>query len=150
MGMSSLLANNLKWWPRVLAIIYIAFISVFALNVFGPNFSFGALFVHLLPSAFLTICLVIAWKRELIGSVLFGSFAIAYVVMNFFQLEWAVFLIVGSPPLAVGVLFFAAALAKVDVELVEALDENGRKTGEVLTRETASAQGLRYGRIGGK
>jgi len=137
----------LKWLPRILAIIYIAFISIFALDVFGANFSFVALFMHLLPTFFLTICLLVAWRHELIGAVLFGSFAIAYVIVIFFRFEWKVFLIIGLPLLAIGALFFVAALAKIEIELVEVLDAAGEKTGEVVTKETAQAQGLLYKKI---
>lgn len=137
----------LKWLPRILASIYIAFISIFALDVFGADFSVVALFMHLLPTFFLTICLLVAWRRELIGAVLFGSFAVAYVVVTFRRFEWLAFLIIGLPLLVIGVLFFFSALAKIKIELVEIVDANGRRTGEVLTAETAKTKNLRYTKI---
>lgn len=139
--------QNFKWLPRILAMAYIAFISLFALDVFRPGFSFGALLTYLLPSVLLTICLIIAWRRELVGSVLFSSFAIAYVVVIFFRFAWESFLIIGLPLFVISALFFVSALAKIKIELVEIVDESGDKTGEVMTRETAHAQGLRYKKI---
>jgi len=62
----------LKWLPRVLMIIFIAFISIFALDVFGEYSGFEfivALLMHLIPSFILIIILVIAWKKETIISV---------------------------------------------------------------------------------
>jgi len=136
-----------KWLPRIWAMIYIVFISIFALDVFGADFSFVALFMHLLPSLFLTVCLLVAWRHELIGAILFCSFAITYVAVIFSRFEWTAFLIIVLPLLAISALFFVSALAKIKIELVAVLDATGKKTGEVATRETAEARGWRYKKV---
>src|SRR3989339_1244141 len=137
-------APILKWLPRILAMIYIVFISLFALDVFGQNFSFMGLFMHLLPSIFLTICLLVAWRHELVGAVLFGSFAIAYFIVISFHFSWMNFSIIGLPLFVIGALFFLSRLAKIDIELVEVLDAAGDKTGAVLTKNTAQDRGVCY------
>ena len=64
------------WLPRVLAALFIAFISMFALDVFqeggSPAHIATALLVHLLPSIVLLIALVLAWRWEWIGALVFG------------------------------------------------------------------------------
>jgi hypothetical protein len=59
------------WLPRVLVITFIAFLSLFALDVFDMPQWYLALFMHLIPSFILIILTVIAWKRPFVGGVLF-------------------------------------------------------------------------------
>ena len=62
------------WIPRILVIIFILFISLFSLDVFSEYSGlevFIALFMHLIPSFILIILLIIAWKWEKIGGILF-------------------------------------------------------------------------------
>lgn len=67
--------QKILWWtPRVLCIIAILFMSLFAFDVFSPGRTFwqnlGALLMHLLPSFVLVAILIFAWKWELIGGIL--------------------------------------------------------------------------------
>lgn len=68
-------AKFFYWSPRILCIIAILFISIFALDAFSPELTFwqqiGGFFIHLIPSFILIALLVLAWKKELIGGVLF-------------------------------------------------------------------------------
>lgn len=61
--------------PRILALGYILFLSLFALDVFIPGknliYYAVALFMHLIPNILLTILLIIAWRKEVLGGVLF-------------------------------------------------------------------------------
>ena len=63
------------WTPRVLCILAILFISLFALDAFSHGESFweqlGDFAIHLIPSFILLIILIIAWKWELIGGIAF-------------------------------------------------------------------------------
>jgi len=63
------------WFPRVLCILAILFVSLFALDAFSSDESFwgqiGDFLVHLIPSFILTAVLILAWKRELIGGIIF-------------------------------------------------------------------------------
>ncbi len=65
----------LLWLPRILCIVAILFVSMFALDAFEPGKpllqQLGDFFIHLIPSFVLTIMLVIAWKWELTGGILF-------------------------------------------------------------------------------
>ena len=74
--MNNFLKKSLFWAPRVLGILFILFVSLFALDIFEMNLGFWGtivgLFMHLLPSITMTIALVLAWKYEWIGAILFA------------------------------------------------------------------------------
>ncbi|MBN2198135.1 hypothetical protein JW698_03030 [Candidatus Wolfebacteria bacterium] len=77
----------LHWFPRVFSILFILFMSMFALDVFGQPQWFLALIMHLIPSFILIILTVIAWKKEKIGGWLFtiaGLFAIVFFGLESF------------------------------------------------------------------
>ena len=63
------------WLPRILCILAILIISLFAADSFDPRLTFwqqmGSFFMHMLPSFALLTFLAIAWKREMIGGVIF-------------------------------------------------------------------------------
>lgn len=71
----------LRWTPRVLCIIAIVFISMFAFDAFSPERTFlqnaGSLLMHLLPSFVLVAFLVVAWKWELTGGILIALVGLA-------------------------------------------------------------------------
>ena len=70
------------WVPRILCILAILFISMFALDSFDPRYTLWqqivALFMHLIPTWFLIIFLVVAWKWELIGGIILMMFALGF------------------------------------------------------------------------
>ena len=73
------------WAPRILGILFAAFISIFALEVFTEGYEFWdtvvALVMHLVPTAIIVIVLLIAWRWERIGGVLFLLLGALYIVM---------------------------------------------------------------------
>ena len=82
--MSHFSKRMLFWIPRVLSIIFIAFLSLFALDVFSEDYSFWqtvlALIMHLIPSIVLIVALILAWRWEWIGTALYGLAGLLYVV----------------------------------------------------------------------
>jgi hypothetical protein len=101
----------LFWFPRVLCIGFALFLSVFALDVFDEHLTFWrtvlALLLHLAPSLFLLLILLVAWKREWIGAIAYIGFAGLYLGVVGRAAPWSVSLMVGGPPLVVGLLFIA-------------------------------------------
>ena len=63
------------WLPRIICILAILFISMFALDAFAPGLTIwqqlGDFLMHLIPSFILVAILYVAWKWELIGGILF-------------------------------------------------------------------------------
>ena len=81
--MSHLSKRILFWAPRALSILFIAFLSLFALDVFGHQLGFWrtvfALTMHLIPSFVLIVALILAWRWEWIGAVLYAAAGLLYV-----------------------------------------------------------------------
>jgi prolipoprotein diacylglyceryltransferase len=63
------------WLPRIICILAILFISLFALDSFAPGLTIwqqiGGFLIHLIPSFVLLAFLIIAWKWELAGGIIF-------------------------------------------------------------------------------
>ncbi|MBD3271154.1 MAG: hypothetical protein GF384_01285 [Elusimicrobia bacterium] len=94
----------LYWTPRVLGILFAAFISIFALDVFSEGYGFWetmlALFMHLIPTFIIVIMLVIAWKRALVGGILFVVIPLFFLIMS----KWRSWVVPG-PLMFIGCLF---------------------------------------------
>ncbi len=99
----------LYWSPRVLAILYVLFTSIFALDVFEGNPPLPQLLLglamHLIPTAILVVALVVAWRWEWFGALVFGGLGVAYVIFFWHRFAWTVHLSVAGPAILVGLLF---------------------------------------------
>lgn len=78
--------RTLFWAPRALAIGFIAFLGVFALDAFEEGHGFWrtilALAIHFIPNFVLIAALVLAWRWEWIGALLFaGAGALHFILM---------------------------------------------------------------------
>ena len=65
----------LFWAPRIIAIMAILFVSLFALDAFQPELTFQeqilGFLIHMIPSFILIVVLILAWKWEVFGGILF-------------------------------------------------------------------------------
>ena len=109
-------ANRLLLWaPRVLAILFAAFISIFALDVFGEGYSFWetivALVMHLVPTAVVLVALGIAWRWPWVGGFLFLALGLLYILI-FREGDWIAYLLISGPLFLVGALFLSSAWAQ--------------------------------------
>jgi len=115
---SSRLASTIGWAARILCILAVPFISMFALDVFSEGAGLGqkivAFLLHMIPSFVLIIVLIIAWKHELVGGVmitLIGLGAMAYVYSLNYGRSHSVSMglrpaaMIGAPFVIVGILF---------------------------------------------
>lgn len=110
--MHTTLRGFIYWTPRILGILFILFVSLFALDIFDMELGFwetiAGLFMHLLPSITMTVALVLAWRREWIGTLGFFAFAAWYVTIawdNHFP--WSTYAILAGIPVFIGLLFLA-------------------------------------------
>ena len=105
------------WSPRVLSILFILFISMFALDVFdGTQFPLVllALFMHLIPSFVLIAILVVAWKWEWVGGIAFILAGLLYIwsvvmkiITNGFELYYLSWILtIAGPAFLTGALWF--------------------------------------------
>ncbi len=100
----------LYWLPRVLAVIFIIFISLFSLDVFQEDYGFWetilGFLIHLIPSLLLAAALLIAWKRERIGGLIFLLLGFWYLLMTYDKdFPSLSHLIITGPPFLIGILF---------------------------------------------
>ena len=118
--MNTKISKYLYWTPRLLAILAILFVSMFALDIFGQGYTFletvVGLFMHLIPSFILAIILIIAWRYELIGGILFLIPPVFYICMTavnvpfLIALSWS--LTIAGPFIIVGILFIIIGMKK--------------------------------------
>ncbi len=99
----------LFWTPRILTILYIVFLSIFAFDVFDEHYSFWqtilALFMHLIPCFVLIIILVYTWRREWIGGVLFITLGVFYIIWAWGKFVLMTYFFISGPLFLVGILF---------------------------------------------
>lgn len=102
--------------PRILSIIFILFLSIFSFDVFGENIGFFqailAFFIHSLPSIFLILITIIAWKFDLVGAITFFSAGILYILLVGFNRPWSWYAFISGPAFFVGILFFLSWLQR--------------------------------------
>lgn len=114
------------WIPRVLCIIAILFISMFALDAFAPGIPLWMqirdFLMHLIPTYILILILWFAWMNEKWGGLLFivsGALTgIPVFLMNYHRtgsvlVGLSIVLLINVPVIMVGVLFVISNYLKV-------------------------------------
>jgi hypothetical protein len=102
------------WTPRVLAILFVLYLSMFALDFFeNPGSGFLgvvlSLFVHFGPVFVLVVFLILSWKWEMVGAIGFALIALFYMISFFASFEWIIFfwMLQGAgPAVLIAILFF--------------------------------------------
>ena len=107
--MGNIAKRTLFWAPRVLGLLFAAFISLFALDMFGAGYGFweaiAGFLIHLIPTYLILIALAVAWRWEWVGALLFAALGTAYVVIAWGRFPWATYVIVSGPAFLIGALF---------------------------------------------
>lgn len=109
------------WTPRILAILFILFLAMFSLDVFGEGYNFWqivlALLMHNIPVFVLLALLVVSWKYEIVGAVVFILAGLLYIAtlifssnFQWYMLSWSVQ--ISGPAFLVGGLFLAGWIQK--------------------------------------
>jgi hypothetical protein len=103
------ISNLLYWTPRILGILFALFISLFAMDVFNEGYTLPdlliALLMHMIPTAMVVIALVIAWRWEWVGAVLFIGLGIFYIVWAWGSFHISAYLGISGPLIVTGMLF---------------------------------------------
>jgi hypothetical protein len=98
----------LFWAPRIMGILFMVWVSIFALDVFAEGNAFWrtiiALFVHLIPTLIVLTALVIAWRWEAVGAILFITLG-GWYLMTWPHMHWSAYLVISGPLFLVGGLF---------------------------------------------
>ena len=106
------------WAPRILAMLFTAFLSLFSLDVLDMGLSLRetavGLLMHNIPSLVLLAVLIVSWKHEIVGGVVFILAGTAYVAgllvtilanspRQWYMLSWAPS--IAGPAFLIGILF---------------------------------------------
>jgi hypothetical protein len=107
---SGQVTNRLIFWaPRVLGILYAAFLSIFAFAGLTGGHGVSAGVVHFLtqiiPALIVLAVLAIAWRRQPIGAALFLALAIAYVATSWGRFPFSVYVLIAGPMVLMAGLF---------------------------------------------
>ncbi|MFA5887309.1 MAG: hypothetical protein WC852_01185 [Candidatus Nanoarchaeia archaeon] len=74
----------LFWAPRIALIVFALFLAIFSLDVFDSASGFSqiliGLLMHNIPSFVLIALLLISWKHELRGGIIFMTIGIACII----------------------------------------------------------------------
>ena len=119
----------LHWLPRILCILAILFISLFALDAFDPKLTLWeqitGFIIHLIPSFLLMLILLLAWKKELIGGIVFAIIGLGFsplVFIHNFRMNHSVWMslsiiaLITIPFSIVGILFIMSHYRKKSVK----------------------------------
>ena len=117
--MNQSLTRLLFWGPRGLTILFILFLALFALDVFGEGQTFWetlvALFMHLIPNMILVLVLILAWRWEWIGAVLFAGFGVFYILWAWGRFPVDVYFVISGPLFLVALLFGVGWVHRAEV-----------------------------------
>jgi hypothetical protein len=115
----------LHWTPRIICILAILFISLFALDSFRPDLTIwqqiGAFIIHLIPSFVLLALLIIAWKWEFIGGIIYTLIGLGFspfIFVHNYKMNHSVWISIGIimiitiPFVIVGILFIVSHFKK--------------------------------------
>ena len=97
------------WAPRILSFFYVLFLSLFALDVFSEYSGWAVivpLLIHLIPSFILLLVIALAWKYELIGTLVFLGLALFYIYAVGLHRPWSWYASISGPAAIIGGLFF--------------------------------------------
>lgn len=102
--------KTLYWTPRILSMVFILFLTLFAFDVFEGDASFikklGGFIIHLIPNFILILILILSWKREWIGALAFILTGLAYVIFFWGRFPVPTYLIISGPLFLIGILFW--------------------------------------------
>lgn len=106
--MNKTLKKTMYWTPRAAAILFVLFLSLFAMDVFEMDLSVGetiiGLLIHLIPTFLMTIAIILAWRWEWIGAVIFAGWGILYL-STARGFDWTVYALIAGLPILIGILF---------------------------------------------
>ena len=115
----------LYWLPRIICIIGILFISMFSIDTLNSELTIWqqilSLSMHLIPSFVLIFLLLLSWKRELIGGIIFMIIGLGFspiIFIHNFKMNQSIWMSLGVisvitiPFAIVGMLFIVSHYRK--------------------------------------
>ena len=98
--------------PRILAILIVAFLALFILEGFSPEFGWQDSLYHLILTLIVLGGTILAWKRPNIGGWIFILLGLLIYLNTIFRQQWWGGIIIGGVPLLTGILFLMEGFRK--------------------------------------
>ena len=121
----------LYWSPRIICILAILFVSIFALDAFNPQLNFwqqiSGFLIHLIPSFVFVVLLFVAWKYEYIGGIILVLLGLVFSVVVFrmnYRINESILMSIGIitsitvPFIIAGILFIIGHFKKKSLNTV--------------------------------
>ena len=109
MKRNKLSKSILYWIPRVLAVAYALFISIFALDAFSEGIPVAeailGFLIHLTPTAILVVALAYAWKHPRNGGIAFIILGVIFTLYFNTYRNPVTLALISLPLFVIGVLF---------------------------------------------
>ena len=128
------------WLPRIICILAILFVSLFAADAFVPELTIWqqlvAFIIHLIPSFILLAFLIVAWKWEYIGGIIFiiiGLGLSPFLFVHNYKMNDSIWISLGIifsitiPFVIVGILFIVSHFRKKKILLKQQLMNNSKR-----------------------
>lgn len=107
----------LTWFPRIVALAFAGFISIFALDSFEGHDSFLQklihLLLHLIPTASVLLVLALAWRRRIIGGLAFMILGMVFTIHFGTWKETNLFLMFSMPLFVAGLGFIFSRYSQI-------------------------------------
>ncbi len=98
-----------KKLPQILALIFAAFLSIFAADVFeDPSLSLRfviGLFIHLLPSILILFLAWLGGRFPIVAAACFCLLGVGYIAITLKRFPVMTQAIIAGPPILIGLLF---------------------------------------------
>jgi hypothetical protein len=98
----------LSWTPRILALGFAFFLSMFVLEYFNQGYSITelavAIFMQLIPAEIIIIFTIMSWKKPGLGAILFFIVGTVYIIMTK-DIPLATYFIISGPIYLIALLF---------------------------------------------
>jgi hypothetical protein len=108
-AMKTATTRFLFWTPRILCLLFAGLISLFALDVFEESRGFWnttlALLMHLIPTGILLLILIVSWRWEWVGGLLFPALGTFYLIAFWGRFHWSAYVIISGSLFLLGILF---------------------------------------------
>ncbi len=99
----------LYWTPRLLSILIVVFLGLLATDAFNrpgrPGDHLAGFVIHLIPGLVVAASAALAWKRELVGGLVFIGLGVLYLMTAGTKVGYAAHLLISLPLVLTGALF---------------------------------------------
>ncbi|MDC7246541.1 MAG: hypothetical protein PQJ47_11630 [Sphaerochaetaceae bacterium] len=102
--------SHIVWIPRILSLLFIAFIFLFSLDVWQQQDltvwqKLIGFVIHNIPVILLAVVLAVSWHHPAAGAILYGVAGLFYFIMIVDDFELISFLILPVPLWVISLLF---------------------------------------------